>query len=320
MKAVVVTEFGGPEVLNLIDVPVPTISDVEVLVRVKAVGVNPVDTYLRSGNHAHAPQLPYTPGKDAAGVIESVGKRVTDFAPGDRVYTADSMTGTYAEFAVCTIEQLGHLPERVSFEQGAGIWTPYATAYRALFQKAAIKDAETLLVHGASGGVGIASMQWARSKGVTVIGTAGSKKGFDLVLNEGAQFAFDHNDPSHFEAIKTATAGVGVDVIVEMLANENLEKDFNALAMFGRIVVVGSRGRLDFTPRLAMTKDVTIYGMSLFNTPTTDRDSIKQAIFNGISEGALKPVVGDVLKLSEAAEAHTRIMDRSALGKIVLVL
>src|SRR6185369_8282775 len=186
MKAIVVREFGEPEVMKLEEVPTPEPSGTQVLVRVKAAGVNPVDTYLRTGIHAHAPKLPYTPGKDAAGTVEAVGDGVTRYKPGDRVYTANSLSGTYAEFALCDERQVGHLPDNVSFEQGAGIWTPYATAFRALFQKGEGKAGETVLVHGASGGVGVAAVQWAKNASLVVIGTASSEEGKKLVAEQGA--------------------------------------------------------------------------------------------------------------------------------------
>lgn len=319
MKAVVVREFGEPEVMRIEDVETPRPAGTQVLVKVEAAGVNPVDTYLRTGIHAHAPRLPYTPGKDGAGVVDAVGDDVTKWKIGDRVYTADSLTGTYAEYALCDELQLGRLPENVSFEQGAGVWTPYATSYRALFQKAAAKAGETVLIHGASGGVGLAAVQWAKQTGLAVIGTASSDEGRKLVRDNGADHVFDHTDGSHYSAINDATGGKGVDVVVEMLANLNLENDFQSLAMFGRIVVVGNRGSLQFTPRLAMTKDATIYGMSLFNSPQNVRDEIHRAIFEGLSSGSLRPYVRESLSLGDASRSHHDVIENKSLGKIVLI-
>jgi NADPH:quinone reductase len=319
MKAIVVREFGEPEVMRLEEVETPRPSAGEILIRIHAAGVNPVDTYLRTGNHAHAPKLPYTPGKDGAGTVEALGEGVTRFGVGDRVYTADSITGTYAEYAVCREGQLGKLPDNVSFEQGAGVWTPYATAYRALFEKAAIKADETLLIHGASGGVGIAAIQWAKAAGLVVIGTASSAEGRELISTRGADAVFDHSDEGHFAAIKDLTGGRGVDVIVEMLANVNLERDFECLGMFGRIVVVGSRGSLQFTPRLAMTKDATIYGLSLFNAAETLRGQIHAAIYDGLDDGSLAPIVSRTFLLDEAPTAHHAVVESKAMGKIVLL-
>ena len=318
MKAIIVHEFGPPEVMRLEDVEIPEPKGAEVRVTIGAAGVNPVDTYLRSGIHAHAPKLPYTPGKDGAGIIESVGDQVTRFKPGDRVYTAGSISGTYAEYSICDESHLGRLPDNVSFEEGAGIWTPYATSYRALFQKAQAKGGETALIHGASGGVGIAAIQWAKSAGLTVIGTASSDQGKQLVRDEGADAVFDHTDADHFSDMHEFTGGHGVDMIIEMLANENLERDFECLAMFGRIVVVGNRGSIDFTPRLAMTKDATILGTSLFNAPQEKLDEIHTAIFDGLSKGYLKPPVSQIFDLSEAAAAHHQIIEQKASGKIIL--
>ena len=319
MKAIVVREFGPPEVMRIEDVETPQPADTQVLVRVEAAGVNPVDTYLRTGIHAHAPKLPYTPGKDAAGVVEAVGEGVTKFKPGDRVFTADSITGTYAEFTLTNETQLGRLPENVSGEQGAGVWTPYATSYRALFQKAAAKAGETVLIHGASGGVGIAAVQWAKNAGLTVIGTASSDEGKQLVTDQGADAVFDHTNEDHFGDIREFTGGRGVDIIIEMAAHANLERDFEALAMFGRIVVVGNRGSLQFTPRQAMTKDVAIYGMSLFNAAQSLKDEIHAAIFDGLSQGFLHPSVTRTFPLADAAKAHHAIINNKANGKIVLI-
>ena len=319
MKAIVVREFGEPEVMKLEDVPTPEPSGTQVLVRVKAAGVNPVDTYLRTGIHAHAPKLPYTPGKDAAGVVESVGEAVTTFKPGDRVYTADSLTGTYAEFSLSDEKQLGILPGNVGFDEGSGVWTPYATSFRALFQKAEGKAGETVLIHGASGGVGIAAVQWAKNAGLTVIGTASSDDGKKLAADQGADAVFDHADEDHFGDIREYTGGKGVSVIIEMLANMNLERDFEALAIFGRIVVVGNRGSLQFTPRQAMTKDATVYGMSLFNSSQADREHIHVAIFDGLQKGFLKPCIRFSVSLGDAARAHHEIIEQKGFGKIVLV-
>jgi len=318
MKSIIVREYGEPEVMKVEEAETPTPSGTQVLVKIEAAGVNPVDTYLRTGIHAHAPKLPYTPGKDAAGVVETVGVEASRFKPGDRVYTADTLTGTYAEYALCDEKQIGPLPGKVSFEQGAGVWTPYATSYRALFQKASVKTGEKVLIHGASGGVGTAAVQWAKQAGAIVAGTASSEEGKQMVLGSGADAVFDHADEDHFEEVREFTGGTGVDVIIEMLANVNLERDFECLAMFGRIVVVGNRGSIQFTPRLAMTKDATIYGMSLFNSTQSERDAIHAALFEGLSSGLLNPQVSRIFKLEDAPAAHHEVIENKALGKIIL--
>ena len=340
MKAIIVREFGPPEVMKLEEIETPRPTSTQVLVRVHAVGVNPVETYIRSGNYPSVPVLPYTPGKDAAGVVESVGESVTKWKTGDRVYTAQSMTGTYAEFTLCDEIDLGRLPDNVSFEKGAGIWTPYATSYRALFQKAGAVKGETVLIHGASGGVGIAAVQWAKNAGLTVIGTASSDEGRKLVAEQGADVVMDHlSEPpavaggltrAYSEAGQRfldklqppATAGgsdLRVDVIIEMLANVNLQKDFEVLAMFGRICVVGNRGSLDFNPRAIMGKDATVTGMALYNAPQAAFDEIHDAIYKGLSAGCLNPIVSRTFPLEKADEAHHAVINDKAAGKIVLI-
>jgi NADPH2:quinone reductase len=318
MKAIIVNEFGSPEVMKLEEVSVPRPTGTQVLVRVEAIGVNPIETYIRSGNYGPIP-LPYTPGKDASGVVEAVGENVTKFNPGDRVYTSDSISGTYAELSLSEEKDLGRLPDNVTFEQGAGIWTPCATAYRALFQKANAKKGETVLIHGASGAVGVAAIQWAKNAGLSVIGTASSDEGKQLAKEQGADHILDHTDTRHIQEINDLTGGKGVEIIIEMLANVNLVIDFEALAMFGRIVVVGNRGSLDFNPRLTMQKDATIRGMALFNSPQADRGEIHAAVFEGLSAGYLHPVIRKSMPLADAVAAHHEVIENKAFGKIVLV-
>ena len=318
MKAIVVKEFGEPDVLKLEEIAKPAPSENQILVNIKAAGINPVDTYVRSGVYANKPELPYTPGKDAAGIVAAIGSNVTKFQIGDRVLTADSLSGTYAEYCLCEEKHLINLPEHISFEQGAGVFVPSATAFRALFQRAKAKSGESVLIHGASGGVGIAAIQWAKNAGLTVIGTASSVEGKSLVKEQGADFVFDHSAENYFDEILEATGGSGVKVILEMLANVNLVKDFEVLAKFGRIVIIGNRGSLDFNPRLVMSKDVDILGMSLFNAPDEEMREIHTAIFDGLNNGILNPIVGKTFNLANAAEAHRAVIEEKASGKIIL--
>jgi NADPH2:quinone reductase len=320
MKAIRVREFGGPEVLRLEEVPTPQAGSDQVIVRMHAIGVNPVETYIRAGTYARLPALPYTPGNDGAGVIEQVGDSVSEFRPGDRVYTAGSVTGAYAEFALCRTDQVHRLPQNVAFDQGAAVGTPYATAYRGMFQRAEAKPGESVLVHGASGGVGLAAVQLARARGLRVFGTVGSNEGRKLALEHGAHEVFDHHAAEHFDHVMKATGGRGVDVIVELLANVNLGKDLKILAKGGRVAIIGSRGRVEIDPRDTMQRDVDLRGMVLPNTPPAEMAGIHAALVAGLENGTLRPVVGKEFPLSEAAQAHRAVMEPGALGKIVLVV
>jgi NADPH2:quinone reductase len=319
MKAIRVHEFGDPEVMKLEEAPEFSAGPGQVVVSVKAVGVNPVDAYIRSGAYAVKPPLPYTPGMDAAGTVEAVGKGVEGFEQGERVYVAGTLSGAYAQRALCEATQVHRLPARVSFAQGAGVNIPYATAYRALYQRAQGQPGETVLVQGASGGVGIAAVQMARAGGFNVIGTAGTEKGQKLVLEQGAHHVVDHRRAGYTEEIMALTKGRGVDVILEMLANVNLANDLTLLALRGRVVVIGNRGSIEINPRAAMQRDLSILGFTLLNAGKEELAGIHAALVAGLESGTLNPVVGREMPLAEAPLAHRAVMEPGAYGKIVLI-
>jgi NADPH2:quinone reductase len=318
MKAIRVDEFGEPEVMRLIELAEPTVGDKQVLVRIKAAGVNPLDTYIRSGTYPRKPQLPYTPGTDGAGIVSALGSTLDTVKLGQRVFLSGSISGTYAEFAVCAPEQVHPLPQAATFAQGAALGTPYATAYRALFQRGQVRPGESVLVHGASGGVGTAAVQLARATEIRVLGTAGSVEGRQLVRELGAHEVFDHKDPGYRRAIIDATAGRGVDCILEMLANINLAEDLRLLAPRGRVVVIGSRGGVEINPRDAMMKDADIRGMVLWNATVAELATIYKSLGEQLADQRISPVIGQELPLAAAAEAHRAVMAPNARGKIVL--
>lgn len=319
MKAIRVKEFGGPEVLRLEELADPKPGAGQVVVELRAIGVNPVDTYVRSGLYPRKPPLPYVPGSDAAGVIESVGKDVRAFKPGDRVYIAGALNGAYAQKALCLEPQVHPLPPGLDFPHGAAVNVPYATAYRALFLRARALPGEWVLVHGASGGVGTAALQLGRAAGLRMIGTAGTEKGRKLVSSQGAEAVIQHGRPDFLEKVGEITAGRGVDVIVEMLANVNLGTDLKALAPGGRVAVVGSRGTVEIDPRDAMGRDASILGLSLANSSAQETASIHAALGAGLANGLLKPIIGRTFPLAEAAAAHRSVLEPGAYGKIVLL-
>lgn len=319
MQAILVHQFGGPEEMKLEEFPKPVPGPGQLLVRIRAAGVNPADTYMRSGNYARKPALPYTPGFDGAGVVEGGGPNVAPWKSGDRVYLSGSATGTYAQYTLVAATDVHLLPEHVTFSQGAGLHIPYATAYRAIFQMAHTRPNEWLLVHGASGGVGIAAVQFARAAGIRVIGTAGSDRGRELVKKEGADHVLDHHAPDFAARVLELTGGRGADVIVEMLANVNLGSDLKLLAPRGRVVIVGSRGDVQITPRDLMAREGAIFAVMLWNVPADDMACIHAAIGAGLANKTLRPVVGKELPLSEAVRAHKEVLEPGAYGKIVLI-
>jgi NADPH2:quinone reductase len=319
MKRIRVYACGEPEVMKLEETPDPQPETGQVVVKVHAVGVNPVDTYIRAGGQGYSPKLPYTPGLDAAGVVESVGEDVITVAVGNRIYCAGTLSGAYAGKVLCDQFQVHPLPQQVSFAQGASVPIPYATAYRALFQRANAEPGEFVLIHGASGGVGLAGVQLARAAGMIVIGTAGSERTQRLVIEQGAHYVFDHHNPEHIKQVMELTDGQGVNVILEMLANVNLGNDLPMLTKGGRVVVIGSRGDVQITPRDLMGRDAAILGISLMNVSKEELSSIHAFLVAGLENSTLRPVVGKELPLAEAAQAHHLVMESSAYGKIILI-
>ena len=318
MKAIRVHEFGEPDVLRLEEVPDPVAAHNQVVVAAKAIGVNPVETYIRAGKYGPKP-FPYTPGADAAGVVASIGPGVTACKVGDRVYIAGAISGSYAEKILCDEKSIHPLPAHVTFQQGAAMGVPYGTAYRALVIRGGAKPGETVLVHGGSGGVGTAAIQIAHAMGLTVFATAGSDRGLELIRRQGAHKAFNHRQDGYLQQILDATEGRGVPLILEMIANVNLAHDLSLLGKQGRVVVIGNRGTIEINPRDTMARDADIRGMTLMNASEWELTSIHAALVAGLENKSLSPVIGKELPLADAPAAHKLVMESGAYGKIVLI-
>jgi len=311
MKAIVVRRFGGPEVLVVEEAPVPRPAAGQLLVRLHAAGVNPVETYIRSGAYDPLPDLPYTPGGDGAGVVAAVGEGLEGFAEGQRVYV--SGCPSYAEYALCPGGGAHQLPDDVSFAQGAALGVPYATALRAL-DLAAAQAGDLVLVHGGSGGVGTAAVQICRGLGLPVAATASTAEGLELLAAMGA-VAVGHGE---YGAARAAFGGRGFDVILEMAADRNLAEDLRQLAPGGTVVVVGSRGPTEINARDLMRSGGAVRGLLLFQTPAAALRRIHLRLGAALAAGWLRPVIGQSFPLAEAPAAHRAVMAPGAVGKIVL--
>ena len=323
MKAIRAHQFGDPSVMNLEEIPDRTAGAGHVLVRVKAAGVNPVDTYIRSGVYAILPSLPYTPGIDGAGIVDAVGSDVREFKKGDRIYFGGTVegraVGAYAEAALCLPDQVHHLPKAISFEQGAGLNVPYVTAWRALFEKGRAQATETVLIHGASGAVGTAAVQMARAAGLRVFGTASTERGRKFVEEQGAHDVFDHTATDYHKQIIASAGGKGVDLVIEMLANVNLVRDLEMIVVRGRVVIVGNRGSIELNPRAIMSKDAVITGLTNWNAAPKEVAVAHAAIIAGMERCGYKPEVGKEMPLADASRAHEAVLKPGAHGKIVLI-
>lgn len=318
MKAIRVHSFGEPDVLKLEETPAPTPDADQVLIDVEAIGVNPIETYIRTGKYG--PQkFPYTPGNDAAGVVESVGSNVQHLKPGDRVYTDKTVSGSYAEKTLCDADRVHPLPPSVKFQQGAAVGTPGGTAWRGLFQRGGGVAGETVLIHGATGSVGSSAVQLARAAGMTVIASAGSDKGKKFALEQGAHHAVGHEITQQPEQVSALTDGKGFDLILEMRADKNLAADLTVLAKGGRVVVIGSRGRIEIDPRDTMKHESDVRGLMLFGATPLEHREIYSSLTASLANQTFRPIVGLELPLAQAPKAHQLVLEGDQFGKIVLI-
>lgn len=319
MRGAVVREFGAPESIRVEDgLPVPAVGEKQVLIRVKAAGVNPVDTYIRSGAYAKLPALPYVVGREGAGVVEQVGADASTHKPGDRVWFSALHNGATAEYAAIDGDYVFRLPDQVTFEQGATLGIAYFTAYRALFLKAGAQAGQSLLVHGASGGVGLAVCLLAKVHGLRVYGTAGTPEGEALAKQHGCIEVFNHRETGYVEKVGERLPD-GFDIIVEMLANVNLCADLRLIAPQGRIIVVGNRGIVsEFDPRACMQKEAAIIGLMASATTPEDYQRMGERVVSLMEGGHITPHVGRLLPLDQIADAHRLILEPGAQGKIVI--
>ncbi len=318
MRAIRLHQHGPSQDLRFEHVPDLQPGPDEVLIQVKVAGVNPVDTYIRAGSQGYSASFPWTPGLDGAGIVLATGDQVSAFTQGDRVYCAGSLTGTYAEQTLCPETRVYPLPDSATFQSGACLGVPYATAFRALIHRGEASQGERVLLHGATGSVGQAALQIGIHLGLKVIGTAGSTKGCNQLIALGAEAAFNHRDPEHWEQILRWSKGGGIDLILEMAAHQNLDRDLRLMAPGGRIVLIGNKGTVEINPRDAMQRDVDIRGMVLFNASLPDLKDIHSRIFRGLTEGWLAPHIEKQMPLSEASAAHQAIADGQT-GKIILI-
>ncbi|GDY26673.1 oxidoreductase [Agarivorans sp. Toyoura001] len=309
-------EFHGDQ-LKLNQRPDLMADDQQILIKVAAAGVNPVDTYIVAGTNNYTANFPHTPGKDAAGTIVGLGDNVEGFELGQRVYCAGTLSGASAELCLASPNHVYPLPNSLSFEQGACLGTPYATAWRALFIRANSQAAETVLIHGASGGVGLAAIQLAKAAGCRVFATAGSDAGLALLKQQGADVVANHHLPEHYQALQQAGK---VDVVLEMLANQNLGDDLPLLNKGGRVVVIGSRGSVEINPRDLMARDACIMGMALANATPQQLQQIHAAIYAGAEAGFVNPVIAKRFALADTTDAHHAVMQAGATGNVVINL
>jgi NADPH:quinone reductase-like Zn-dependent oxidoreductase len=322
MKAIHVHEFGGPEVMKFEEAEDLTGGPGQILVEVRAAGVNPVDTTFRSGAHplSKSLKLPWTPGIDAAGEVIEVGAGVEGFEVGDRVFGA-AMTGSYAEKAALNGLRTAHIPSNLSFEDCASFPVVLYTAFYAVVVKAGIQPGQTFLIHAGAGGVGSMAIQIAKASGARVITTVSSKEKADVAASLGADIIVNYRDEDFADRCAAETGGRGVDAVIEMVAADNFDGSCRALKKGGTMVLLGSgtgknpTGSVNYPP--FYSKDIDVRGMSLFNADSVFPDMLRQ-VNHLLEAGQVRPLLGEVIPIAEAARAHEVLMTGKVPGKIVL--
>lgn len=317
MRAVQIHQFGDVGVLEVNEVAIPTPGSDQIRLKVFAAGVNPVDTYVRNGIYGDT-GFPRVLGFDAAGVIDAVGPGVDQAIIGQRVYTCSALPGSYAEYALVNLDRVYPLPDNTTFAQGAAIGIPYATAYAALHTWSQACSESIVLVHGGSGGVGIATVEIAKAAGSTVIASCGTNAGEGILREHGADLVVRHDQEGYVHAIRNAFPS-GVDIIIEMCAHINLATDLTLLQKGGTVVVVGSRGPVQINPRDIMIRDAKIQGMLLFNATSDERQHIHQKLYTMLLDDVIRPRVAIELTLESVMESHHRVLQSGIGGKIVLI-
>jgi NADPH2:quinone reductase len=328
MRAVVVRDFGGIENASLDDVPKPEPKAGEVLVEVHAVSVNFVDLVMIGGNHQSRPALPLVPGKLPVGVVAAVGDGVTGFRPGDHVMPMVEIGG-YAEYAAIDESQCVRLPPSLPFEEAAAMALVYDTASFALKDRARIKPGETVLVLGATGGVGLAAIQLAKTLGAKVFAGVSSKDKSDIVRDAGADAIVDLSAPDLHESLRqqvfALTGNKGADIVIDMLGGDIFDAAVRALAWCGRLIVIGfASGRIpSLKMNYVLVKNIEVSGMQISDYRKRKPDEM-QACFAEIyrlhGTGKLKPLPIKAYPLERFAEALHDIKDRRVRGRIVLTV
>lgn len=323
MKAAYIERHGPPEVIIYGDLPRPEPKDAEVLIRVGAVSVNPVDTYIRAGGIPMPIPMPYIIGCDVAGTVEAVGPRVTRFKVGDRVWGSNQgllgRQGTFAEYIVADECWLYPTPPTVSDREAAAIALVGITAHLGLFRDARLQPGETVFVHGGAGGVGSCVIQMAKVAGARVIATAGSDEKVELCRRLGADAVINYRQQDEAAAIRDL-APEGIHVWFETLREQNLELAVSSLAMRGRLILMAGRdSKPPFPVGPFYVKDCKAFGFAMFNAPPDEQRQAAEDINRWLAEGRLRPVIGRIFKLAEAVEAHRLQEDNTLRGAGTLV-
>ncbi len=322
MRAVVCRELSGPQSLNVEEVPDPKPGPGEVAIDVAAAGVNFADTLMVTGKYQEKPELPFTPGLELAGTVTALGPGVTGVATGDRVIGLVDR-GAFAEVALVRADEVYPIPDSMDFDIAAGFPITYGTAHGALVWRADLKQGETLLVHGAAGGVGLAAVEVGKALGAEVIATAGGAEKLEIARAHGADQLIDYRSEDIRERVKALTGGRGADVVFDPVGGEVFMASLRAVAWGGRLLVIGfAAGKVPEIPaNLLLVKNLAVLGL-YWGAYRQKAPALLRAQFETLTgwyaEGRLAPLVSHRLDLAEAGRALDLLLTRKATGKVVL--
>ncbi len=323
MRAIQFTEYGGPDVLKTVEIEKPKPTGHEVLIEVKAVGVNYADTARREGQYVVKTPLPFIPGAEIAGIVVEVGEKVQNVQPGSRIVTLIE-SGGYAEYALADERSLIPVPEEVDFLKAVALPLQGLSAYHVLKTMGRLQPGESVLVHAAAGGVGIIALQLARLFGAgKVIATASTDEKLLLAKELGADHLINYTKEGWEKEVLACTEGKGVDVALEMAGGDIFHKTLACLAPFGRLVIYGvaSGQSSPFYPSALMRKNQSVIGFFLpqiMRKPELLQPSLEE-LLNYVNSGKLLLTIGGVFPLEEAAKVHELLQSRKTTGKLILV-
>lgn len=324
MKALICTAWGGPDALTIGELPSPIPGPGEILVAIRACGLNFADTLMIQGKYQERPDFPFSPGIEIAGEVLETGSGVDDFAPGDRVIALCGHGGL-AERVVVASSHAVRQPESMDFVTAAGFAVVYGTAHVGLERRARLQPGEVLLVHGAAGGVGLAAVEVGKRMGATVVATAGSEEKLALAKAHGAQHAINYREESFRDGVKALTDGRGADVIFDPVGGEVFDQSIRCINWEGRILVIGfASGTIPELPvNLTLVKNMSVVGVYWGAYRKRNSAVLQQSwrqLLEWLAEGALSPHISATYPLAQTPTALASLMERRATGKVVVTI
>jgi putative PIG3 family NAD(P)H quinone oxidoreductase len=323
MRAIEISESGGPDVLRLATRPVPTVGAEDILIKIVAAGVNRPDALQRAGAYAPPPDASDLPGLECSGEVVAIGSGVSRWSIGDQV-CALLPGGGYAEYAITHQDHALRVPVGLSMIEAAALCEAFFTVWTNVFERGCLEAGETFLVHGGTSGIGTTAIQLTTAMGARVFATAGSDEKCAKCLELGAEVAINYNEEDYVEIVKNATNGRGVDLILDMVGGPYITRNIRALALEGRLAMIaflgGPKAEINFAQ--IMMKRITVTGSTLRPRSIQDKsviaDALREVVWPLIEVGKIAPVMDSTFPLADAADAHRRIESAGHIGKIVL--